>query len=390
MKINKIFVVTGTRADFGLLTPLLEELVSINKFQIEIVATGMHFLEEFGNTYKEIESAGFPISHRVEILNELDSPLGVAMATATALRKLSELFDRERPDLVIVLGDRFEALAAAEGSYLIGIPVAHIAGGELTEGALDDAIRHSITKFSSLHFVFADSYRNRVIQLGEAPENVHNVGSLGLDNFVKFKPLTNKELSEALNWEINSPFFLCTIHPETANFSEVDSLVTNTLNAALSFPGYQLLITRANADSGGRRINKLTQEFADSNPERVKVVANLGQKGYVSALHLAQLIIGNSSSGILEAPTAGVPNVNIGIRQQGRLRAPSIIDVVNSEDKIVEAISLALTKEFQDIAKAKSSPYGIPGAGKRISKILETINFENLLPKVFWDLSGTE
>jgi UDP-N-acetylglucosamine 2-epimerase (non-hydrolysing)/GDP/UDP-N,N'-diacetylbacillosamine 2-epimerase (hydrolysing) len=347
----------------------------------------MHFSPEFGETWRAIEADGIPISHRVEMLSALDTPFGVAQSTGEGLSGMARVFDSASPDLVIVLGDRFETLAAAQAAFLMGIPVAHIAGGEVTEGAIDDSMRHAITKFSSLHFVSAEAYRRRVIQLGEPPESVFDVGAIGLDNFAALELMAKQELEVFLDFPLdNVPFFLCTQHPQTMSSQAVGAFIEPLFAALDQFPDVKIVMTRAYADAGGRELNSLIDEFADARHGRVKVFASLGQLGYLSAITAATVVIGNSSSGILEAPSAGTPTVNIGDRQKGRLRAASVVDVDNDADAIAQGIIRAMAPQMQALAGLKGSPYGSPGVSRRIADILETTALAGLRSKSFYDL----
>jgi UDP-hydrolysing UDP-N-acetyl-D-glucosamine 2-epimerase len=386
---RKITVVTGTRADYGLLRLLITRLGQEPNIILETVVTGTHFLPEFGETWKQIEADGNPISFRVEILTKTDSPAEVARSTSRALAGFADVFEQSRPDLIVVLGDRYEALAAAEAAFLMGIPIAHIAGGEKTEGALDDSLRHAITKLSSLHFVASEEYAQRVIQLGENPDTVYNFGAIGLDNFEVVERMTIEELSEFVGFDLSSgPFFLCTVHPETATGATPEDLFEPLATALEDFLDYNILITLANADAGGRRMNELIGEFQRQNADRVAVIPSLGQRGYISALELSSVVIGNSSSGIVEAPTSGTPTVNIGERQGGRMRAPSIIDVGLDPHAISHAITRALSEDFQSVAAQKQSPFGFPGVSARIAEVLFTTDLSKLMPKSFCDLNN--
>ena len=380
-----IAVVTGTRADYGLLRWLMDNLAHRSDVTLQVVATGSHFDDDFGQTWRAIEDDGFTIDARVEILSEDDSPLAIAEATAEALRGLARAFDELAPDLVVLLGDRYEILAAAEAAYLLRIPVAHLHGGEVTHGALDDGIRHAITKLSSLHFVAATEYRDRVVQLGEDPQRVFVVGATGLDNLERVKLLSRAELGTRVALDLSGPFFVCTMHPETTLNVEANEFVEPILSALDEFPEVKVIISKANADALGRSLNDLYQRYADAQPDRVALVASLGQVAYLSAITLADVVIGNSSSGILEAPTAGTPTVNIGARQAGRLRAPSVIDVSNDASSIVEGIRRASSPEMQALAQRRESPYGSPGVAERIADVLVSVELSSLAIKVFRD-----
>jgi len=391
MNVSKISVLTGTRADYGLLRILMKTINDHPAFQLDTIVTGTHFSPEFGNTWEEIINDGLPITYRAEILSDEDSPLAVAQSAAKAMSLIAEILDKSRPDLLIILGDRFEAHAAAEAAFLLGIPIAHIAGGEKTEGALDDGLRHSITKFASMHFVAADEYRKRVIQLGENPESVHNVGAIGLDNFSSLERLSIKELSDFIGLNLtDTQFILCTLHPETANPKEISEFLKPLSEAIGAIEDFNVVITHSNADAGGKTLNELLSGIEAIFPDRVKVVPSLGQRAYISALEYASVVLGNSSSGILEGPSAGTPTINIGTRQLGRLRAPSVIDIENTSTDIIQAVSTATSPDFQAISVTKLSPFGAPGASKRIVQIIASTDLGKLLPKHFFDLDSGE
>lgn len=386
MTAKKISVLTGTRADFGLLSHLIRLLEDSPYFTVEIIATGTHFSAEFGETWKQIVEDGFEITHKVEILSSDDSDYGVAVETGNALSKFAYVFNESRPDLLLVLGDRYEAFAAASAAFLMRIPIAHIAGGEVTEGALDDSLRHAITKFSNLHFVSAEPYRTRVIQLGEHPESVFNFGAIGLDNFENIKTLNIQELSDFLNFEMSAKdFILVTVHPETASEYSVEKYAQVLFEALDHFQDRKVLLTGANADAGGRQLNTLLMKYSKDNPHRVVFRTSLGQRAYLSAMQLAAVILGNSSSGILEAPTAGTPTVNIGDRQKGRLRAPSVIDVKLETHALINALEAALQPSFQQISALKESPFGTPGVSEKICEVLQEKSF-SFGPKTFVDM----
>lgn len=381
---RQIAVVTGTRADYGLLRWLMVEIAQRPGLDLQVVATGTHLSSEFGDTHRAITDDGFTIAERVEMLSLDDTALGVATSTGTATIGIAEALARLAPDLVVVLGDRFEILAATQAAMLLGIPVAHIAGGEVTEGAVDDSIRHAITKMARLHFTAAEPYRNRVIQLGEDPATVFTVGAVGLDNLVRLDLMGPAELSSDLGFDVTQhPVAVCTYHPETlADQSPGDALAP--LFAALdSLPELRIVFTKSNADAGGREINRLIDAYVNERAGRAVAFASLGQLRYLSLLQVADVVLGNSSSGIVEAPSSGTPTVNIADRQKGRLRAPSVIDVPNATSAIVEAIRAALSPEAQERAAERISPFGQPGAAALIAEVLETVDLESLRSKRF-------
>jgi UDP-hydrolysing UDP-N-acetyl-D-glucosamine 2-epimerase len=381
-----IAVVTGTRADYGLLRWLMHELRNRDGVALKVIATGTHFDPSFGETWHAIRDDGFDIDARVEILNHDDTPLGVALATAEAVRGLAHAFSDLSPDLVVVLGDRYEILAATEAAFLMRIPVAHLHGGEVTQGALDDGIRHAVTKLSALHFVAAEEYAARVRQLGEDPERIFVVGATGLDNFERIDLISATELGDRVGLDLSGDFIMCTQHPETTLDVDPREFAAPLLAALDEFPEVKVIISKANADAGGRALNEVYQQYADAHPHRIALVASLGQYGYLSALTHSVTVVGNSSSGILEAPSAGTPTVNIGDRQTGRLRAPSVIDVDNSAEAIADGIRRAMTPELQQLAARKISPYGRPGVAPKIAEVLATVDLSTLAVKVFRDV----
>lgn len=384
---RRVCVVTGTRAEYGLLYWLIRELDGDPEILLQLVVTGSHLSPEFGLTVRQIEADGFVVDDKVEMLLSSDTAIGVAKSMGLATISFAESFARLRPDIVVLLGDRFEMLAVAQVALISKIPIAHIHGGELTEGALDDAIRHSITKMSSLHFASTEVYRRRVIQMGEHPDRVYNVGAIGLDNIRKLKLLSKNELEESLGFSLSSTSFLVTFHPATADgLSPVASL--RSLLASLGeFPEARVIFTKSNADAGGREINEVIDRFAAENKSRVYVTASLGQLRYLSALKHVSLVIGNSSSGIVEAPALRKPTVNIGSRQQGRLRAETVIDVGVDTDAISRGISRALSRDFQEGLTEALSPYGSGGASSAIRRVLRQQPLEGLIKKKFYDVS---
>lgn len=384
---RKICVVTGTRAEYGLLYWLLREIEADDALELQLAVTGMHLSPEFGMTVEAIEADGFEVTERVEMLLSSDTPVGIAKAIGLGTIGFSDAFARLRPDVVVVLGDRFEVLAAAQAALVMKIPIAHIHGGETTEGAFDEAIRHSITKMAHLHFVAAAPYRRRVIQLGEAPDRVFDVGAPGLDHIRRTDLLDRGAFESAIGFELGVPTFLITYHPVTLSHRSVEEGFGELLHALDHFPSARILFTKTNADTGGRVINELMDGYETEHPQRVRTYTSLGQQRYLSALGLADVVIGNSSSGIIEAPSFGVPTVNIGPRQKGRLRACSVIDCATDEKAIVAAIRRALSDDFRSSLADMTLPYGEGNAAKRMAEILrETTFHEDFLMKRFHDL----
>lgn len=354
----KVCVITGTRAEFGLLIPLLEKLNGENELNLQLVVTGSHLMTDFGNTYAEIEKTGIPVYAKMAIDRVGDTKADMAVSVGDAIIKFARYFEKDRPDLLVVLGDRFEIFAAVSAASLQGIPIAHIHGGETTEGAVDEFLRHSITKMSYLHFTACEEYRQRVIQLGEDPSRVFNVGALGVENIVNLPAMSLKELSDSLAFNLtDAPFSVVTMHPVTQENNTSEQQVRALIEAMEHFHGMNYIITKANADAGGRQINEIWDTEAKKH-DNWKVIASLGAKRYLSALKYAKMMLGNSSSGIIEAPVLHVPTVNIGDRQKGRMMASSVICCDSSSKEIVEAMTLALSDDFQRVAADTVCPFG--------------------------------
>jgi UDP-N-acetylglucosamine 2-epimerase (non-hydrolysing)/GDP/UDP-N,N'-diacetylbacillosamine 2-epimerase (hydrolysing) len=382
---RKICVVTGTRAEYGLLYWVIESIRRTPGLDLQIIACGMHLAPEFGLTYREIEADGFHIDAKVDMLLSSDTPTGVAKSIGLGIIGFADAFARLEPDVVLVLGDRFEILCATQSAFVAGICVAHISGGEVTEGALDDSFRHCITKMARYHFVAADAYRRRVIQLGEQPDCVFNVGDPGLDNIARLPILDFAELCVSAGLHIAKPYFLVTFHPATSDGPKAEFGLQALIEALNEFPDYGVLLTKSNADAGGRALNDMIDAYAMSSPGRVVSVTSLGRLGYLSAMKHCAAVVGNSSSGIVEAPAMGVPTVNVGTRQQGRLKASSVIDCAEERTSIVEAITRALTPEFRRLAGTTRSLYGNCDASTLIARKLTTLAVERWSPKRFYD-----
>jgi UDP-hydrolysing UDP-N-acetyl-D-glucosamine 2-epimerase len=382
---RKICVVTGTRAEYGLLYWVIDGIRQTPGLDLQIIACGMHLAPEFGLTYREIEADGFHIDAKVDMLLSSDTPTGVAKSMGLGMLGFADAFARLQPDVVLVLGDRFEILCAAQAAFVAGICVAHISGGELTEGALDDSFRHCITKMARYHFVAADAYRRRVIQLGEQPDCVFNVGDPGLDNIARLPLLDFAGLCASAGLNIEKPYFLVTFHPATSDGPKAEAGMLALIEALDEFPNYGVLITKSNADAGGRALNDMIDAYALSRQGRVVAVTSLGRLRYLSAMKHCAAVVGNSSSGIVEAPAMGVPTVNIGTRQQGRLKANSVIDCSPEHNSIVAAVTSALTPEFRGRAASTVSLYGNCDASTLIASKLATLDVARWRPKRFYD-----
>lgn len=362
-----ICVVTASRAEWGLLRPLAELIKRDNAFCLLLAATGTHYCSEFGNTYKEILADGFSIDERVDIiLSPIQNAVDVSNTMARAITGFAEMFARHTVDLLILLGDRYETLAVSIAALNAKIPIAHLHGGELTEGAIDDSIRHAITKLSYLHFTSCEAYRRRVIQLGERPDRVYNVGAIGIDNIREMELLLKEDLASILDFDIkNSKYCVVTFHPETLNNTNVRDQCDQLLQALSSFPDLKFIITKSNADEGGMIINEMIDAYAKNHPN-VLTVASLGNLKYLSALKHASMVIGNSSSGILEVPYFNIPTVNIGLRQKGRIMAETVINCSIETSEIVGAMKTAMSEEFLQKAASAAYPYGDGHAAERI------------------------
>lgn len=379
-----IAVFTGSRAEYGLLYWLLKELKGCRSARLQLIVSGMHLSKDFGDTWRQIEADGFSIDSKVEMLLSSDTPVGIAKSVGLGTIGLADSLQNLSPDILVILGDRFEALAAAQTAMLMGIPIAHLHGGEITEGAYDDTIRHAITKMASLHFVAAEPYRKRVIQMGEAPDSVFNVGALGLEHVLRTPRLTLSELAQDLSFPLRKPFFMVTYHPVTLLDEDPRQGMAELLEALDRFPEHQVILTYPNADNGGRAIIPMLGEYARNNPQRVLAIQSMGSKRYLSALAESAAVIGNSSSGIIEAPSFGVPTVNIGTRQQGRLAAESVLHCAPQAQSIATCISRALSAEHLSLSAKKSNPYGQGRTARQIVQVLRRADLTK--PKTFFNL----
>ena len=359
MNKRKICVVTGSRAEYGLFYPILIKIQESNKLKLQLISTSSHHSTEYCLTYKQIENDGFNIDDKIENLFLTEARSSIVKSTGIATSLLSDSFDRLQPDIVLLLGDRYETHAAATAAMLMNIPIAHIHGGEITEGAVDEQIRHSITKMSYLHFCATETYRKRVIQMGEDPARVFNTGAPGIDNIINLKLLTKSKLEKELNWKLTSKSALFTYHPVTLEESDMEIDLEAILSVLESF-SFNILFTYANADSGGRIINQKIEEFCKIQPSKYKVVKSLGQVKYLSAMKYVNLLIGNSSSGIIEEAIFKKHVINIGDRQKGRLRGKNVIDC--NLNSLQDSIKLALSSSFRNNIKNMNNIYGIGAA----------------------------
>lgn len=383
---RKILVITGTRAEYGLMRWIIQYLHDDSEIELQIVATGMHLSPEFGLTYKNIIQDGFKINKKVEMLLSSDTFIGLSKSMGLGMISFSEVYDDLSPDIILVLGDRFEIFSAVAAAMVSRIPVAHIHGGEATEGLIDEPIRHSITKMSHIHFTATEVYRNRVIQLGEQPVTVFHTGTPGLDNISNLKLYDKIEFEKSINFEIGEKCFLVTFHPVTLEKGTSAYQFDEILAAIEYFKDYKVIFTLPNADTDGRIVIEKIQGYVSLNSNRAVVFTSLGQIRYLSALKYVSMVIGNSSSGLMEAPSFKIPTINIGDRQQGRIKADSVIDCLPSKEEIIKSISLGLSVEFQAKLLNVQNPYGIGGASKKIVEILKNIDLKNILKKQFYNI----
>ena len=385
---KKVCVVTGTRAEYGLLKPVIDKIDKSKELELQLVVTGMHLSTEFGLTYKEIVEDGYPITSKVEMLLGSDTPVGITKSMGVALIGLADCFDINKPDIVVLLGDRYEMFVVAAATMVAGIPIAHIHGGELTEGAVDDAIRHSITKMSQLHFASTEEYKNRVIQLGEQPQTVHNVGALGVENAKTVKLLSKEELENELDFQFRNPTIMVTYHPVTLEKMTSEKQFGEILGVLDKHKEISVIFTKANADTDGRIINRMIDDYVSVNRNRCRGYTSLGQKKYLSALQFCDAVVGNSSSGIIEVPSFGIPTVNIGDRQKGRVHAESVIDCENDIKQIEMALINALSPEFRNKIAVVKNPYeGERPSAEIVEMISKAVNEGISIKKQFYNIS---
>lgn len=383
---RKVCIVTGTRAEWGLLSGIAQHLKLRDDVVLQIIATNMHLDVRYGHTIDDIVAAGFNVDAQVPMLVDDDSHQSTAKAMAKCVNGMAEAFSQLMPDVIVILGDRYEMLSVASVATVMRIPIIHLHGGEISEGAIDDSIRHAITKLSALHLVATEQYRNRVIQMGEQPEMVINTGAIGVYNVSHLNPMSLVELNESLNFEITQGTMLVTYHPATLDDGDVALRCDELLKALDNFPNNKVIITYPNNDALGRVIIDKIEDYASKNQGRVMVKPSLGLLRYISALHYVDVVVGNSSSGIIEVPSMGIPTVNIGIRQQGRMASSSVINCADDCDSIIDAIKLALSPEGKDCAKMATNPYCKENTLQLIVDAIATTPIENLKRKTFYDL----
>lgn len=382
---RKICVVTGSRADYGLLRSLIQGIKTEHEFTLQIIATGMHLSDSFGLTYKDIENDGFKIDFKVETIQLDDSPIAISKSIGRGVIGCTNALNELRPDLVVLLGDRYEIFAAATAALISRIPIAHIHGGESTFGAFDEAFRHSITKMAHLHFVASEEYRNRVIQLGENPSNVFLVGGLGVDGIKKLQLLSEKELEESLEIKFKAKRLMVTFHPVTLENETAEHQMLELLSVLSVLQDTTIIFTMPNADIGGRKLIQMVESFVENN-SNAKAFASLGQLKYLSCIAHMDGVVGNSSSGLTEVPTFKKGTINIGDRQLGRLQAGSIINCEPNRVSIHAAISRLYSAEFKSSLSVAKNPYGEGGASELILQKLREVPIEGIVKKFFHDL----
>lgn len=382
---RKICVVTGSRAEYGILRGLMKAIEEDPELMLQVIATNQHLSKLQGETYKEIERDGFTIDYKVYMADDEapDTANTTAKAISRGVSGFADAFDALQPDLLLILGDRYEMLAVASTALIYKIPIAHLHGGEITEGAFDDAIRHAITKMSHLHFTSTEAYRRRVIQLGEQPNRVFNVGALGVENVLKNDFMSKEEVEQSLNFHLTGKCFLCTYHPVTLSNMSSEIQVLNLLDAMDAYKDYHVIFTYSNSDTNSQIIIKRIQEYVDRNQGRCMFIPSLGQRRYFSALRYMTAVIGNSSSGIIEVPSFGIPTLDIGDRQKGRIAADSVIHCNYSTEEITDGLNKIIAYGKKEI----DNPYYKEGTCDAIMKVIKTYPLENLVQKHFYDIN---
>ena len=382
---RKICVITGTRAEYGLIQWVMQCIKDDPELTLQVIATGMHLSPEFGLTYREIEKDGFQIDRKVEMLTSSDTPVGIAKSMGLGLIGCADALNELRPNLIVVLGDRYEIFAAVSAALVARIPVAHLHGGETTEGAFDEALRHSITKMSHLHFVCTDEYRQRVIQLGEQPEHVFLVGGLGVDIIKRLKLLDRVTLEASLDFKLGKKNLLITFHPVTLETSTATDQMTELLTALSELEDTKLIFTMPNSDTDGRALIKMVEQFVEKHPN-ARAYTSLGQLIYLSCLAQMDGVVGNSSSGLTEAPSFKTGTINVGDRQRGRLQAKSVINCEPTRQGIAAALKKLYTAEFRSSLSKVQNPYGEGGASEKVVKTIKRFNLDVITKKPFYDL----
>ena len=378
----KICVATGTRAEYGLLKPLIDKIKENSSYTLQILITGAHLSPEFGLTVTQVLADGYDTVEKVEMLLSSDTATGIVKSMGLGMIGYADALERLKPDLLVILGDRYEMLAVASSALIFKIPIAHLHGGEITEGAYDDSIRHAITKMSSIHFASTEEHKNRIIQLGENPNVVYNVGAIGLDNIHSLNLLTKQEIETAFDFKFQRYNFLITFHPETLSNHSASDQFRELLTALDQQKESLLIFTKANADTDGRVINTMIDQYVQENPDKAVAFSSMGMINYLSTMNHCTAVVGNSSSGIIEAPSFSKPTINIGNRQKGRMQATSVLNVNVNEPAILAALEKVKQRKNEDI----TNPYGTGNTAIKILAALAKINVNSLLPKPFFNL----
>lgn len=385
MSKRRICIVTGSRAEYGLLYWLIKEVKTDKDLELQLIVTGMHLSSEFGLTYKIIEKE-FKIDKKIDLHLSSDNSIGISSSMGIAQKSFTKAYNQLKPDIIVVLGDRYEIFSAVSSATISRIPIAHLHGGEATEGLIDEAFRHCITKMSHLHFTANKEYSKRVIQLGEQPKRVFNVGGTAIENIKRLKLLTKKKFEKIINFKLNIKNILVTFHPVTLENKTSELQFNELLDSIDELDNTNIIFTKANSDTDGKIINQMIDKYTKKNLTKSLCVASLGQINYLSALQHVDFMIGNSSSGLLEAPSFKIGTINIGDRQNGRIKAKSVVDCLPNKRCIQEAINKIYSKKFQSLLKNVKNPYDQGYTSKKIVKVLKTVNLHNILKKNFFNI----
>jgi UDP-N-acetylglucosamine 2-epimerase (non-hydrolysing)/GDP/UDP-N,N'-diacetylbacillosamine 2-epimerase (hydrolysing) len=383
---RKVCVVTGSRAEYGLLSGLMAVIKADPEMQLQIIATNMHLSPEFGLTYKEIENDGFTIDKKVQMLLSSDTSNATTKSVGLATIGFADAYEDLQPDLIVVLGDRYEILTAVAAALFYKIPVAHLHGGEITEGAYDDSIRHAVTKMSHLHFTSTEEYRKRVMQLGEQPDRVFNVGAIGVENIKKTPLMPKEDLENSLHFSLGDKSLLVTFHPVTLEDATAEQQIKNLLDALYELKEYKIVFTMSNSDTGGKIITYFINQFVERNKGRAIAFTSLGKVKYLSVLQYVSAVVGNSSSGIIEVPSFGIPTLNIGNRQKGRIAADSVVNCGVSKNVIKQGLDIIFSEKLTEIARRKQNPYDKPATIDTIYQVLKSHSLSFLIQKTFYNL----
>lgn len=379
---------TATRAEYGMLKNVIGRIEKSAELELCLLVTGTHLVPEYGMTVGEIEQDGYPIAEKIDVLLASDTPVSVSKTMGMTMISFAEVFERHKPDCLVVLGDRYEILAVCSAAMNAGIPIVHISGGETTQGAIDESVRHCITKMSYLHFASCEVYRQRIIQLGEEPGRVYNYGDVGLESVRLVPVMSRQELEQSIDFLLDRPYMSVTFHPVTLEVQEAERQMQELLDALEEFNDMKFIFTKANADAGGRKINKMIDSFVAGH-DNCAAYASLGIKRYVNLLRFSEGMIGNSSSGIREAPTIGIPTINIGNRQKGRLQADSILNCAPKKEEIIKAVRESQTQSFKERARNTVNPYGDGNTSERIVQTITEYLYQDkiCLEKRFYDVN---